>query len=293
MALNITTIQPASIKAKNVATEEYVDTEIDSLTKVEDISWQSQVQAAINNNSTYIDGGKIVTNTLYGDRLIGNTVSADKLTSSTGTSTTWTGGGLVSQNFNGNVAGSIGSPTQGFRLSSNASGTYADPNIYGAYIRGAYVNGATLEGVSMDIASIRVRSATNSANYGSVTSFLTSGYFHGSSYGSGYLSSRICSTSSRINVYGIMTVNTGSWSPNTTGYLQYSVSGGGWVTLDTARFAISGSSNASGGSQVSLTMFGLIDCSIVPAAGYITFQVIGTANSGTPSGKWNATLANQ
>lgn len=233
---------------------------------------------AINNGTTTINGGKITTNTL----------GANTLTPSTGASTTWAGGGLVSQNFNGNAAGSIGSPTQGFRLSSNAAGTSADPTIFGAYIKGA-----TLEGISMDIASIRVKSTTNSSNYGSVTSFLTSGYFYGSSYGSGYLSSRICSSSSKINVYGIMTVNTASWSPNTTGYLQYSISGGGWVTLDTARFAISGSSNAEGGSQVSLTMFGLIDCSIVPATGYITFQVIGTANQGTPIGKWNATLSNQ
>lgn len=80
-------------------------------------------------NVSTIDGGKIVTNTL----------SADKLTSSTGASTTWTGGGLVSQNFNGNVSGNIGNPSQGFRLSSNAAGTVADPNIYGAFIRASYL----------------------------------------------------------------------------------------------------------------------------------------------------------
>ena len=93
--------------------------------KTEFSSWSEGVSA----NSTTIDGGKIVTNTL----------SADKLTSSTGASTTWTGGGLVSQNFNGNVSGNIGSPSQGFRLSSNAAGTVADPNIYGAFIRASYL----------------------------------------------------------------------------------------------------------------------------------------------------------
>ena len=36
---------------------------IDAITKVEDISWQTEVQDAINNNATTIDGGKIVTNT--------------------------------------------------------------------------------------------------------------------------------------------------------------------------------------------------------------------------------------
>lgn len=59
---------------------------------------------------------------------------ADRLAPSTGTSTVWTNGGLVSNNFNGNPHGNIGSPTQGFRLSSDATGSTTDPNIYGATI---------------------------------------------------------------------------------------------------------------------------------------------------------------
>ena len=51
------------------------------------INWQSQVQAAINNNATTIDGGKIVTNTLYGNRLVANSVDATKISTYNLTST--------------------------------------------------------------------------------------------------------------------------------------------------------------------------------------------------------------
>lgn len=69
MGLNLSTLTPASLKSKNVATEEYVDSGINNLTKVEDIAWQSEVQAAIDNNATTIDGGKIVTNEAFVNNL--------------------------------------------------------------------------------------------------------------------------------------------------------------------------------------------------------------------------------
>lgn len=80
-------------------------------------------------NTTTINGGKITT----------GSIAANKFAPATGSSSTWTGGGLVSDNFNGNPVGSIGNPTQGFRLSSNAAGSAADPNIYGAVIRASYL----------------------------------------------------------------------------------------------------------------------------------------------------------
>ena len=101
---------------------------------------------AINNGATTINGGRITTNTL----------EANVLKPASGGSTVWSGGALVSQNFNGNPVGGIGSPTQGFRLSSNAAGSATDPNIYGAYIKGA-----TLEGSSIKLREITVLTDSN------------------------------------------------------------------------------------------------------------------------------------
>lgn len=60
---------------------ENITNKINNLTKVEDIKWQSEVQKAINNNATYIDAGKIVTNQAFVNNLnaIGGIV-ADSIT---------------------------------------------------------------------------------------------------------------------------------------------------------------------------------------------------------------------
>lgn len=107
---------------------------------------QEVVDAVNAGNTTTIDGGKITTGSITANQIKANSVSADRLTSTNGQSTVWIGGGLVSSNFNGNVNGNIGNPTQGFRLSSNAAGTSTDPNIYGAYIKGGVIQGSTFVG---------------------------------------------------------------------------------------------------------------------------------------------------
>lgn len=109
-------------------------------------STPQEVVTAINNaQTTTINGPRITTGSITAAQIQVDSISADRLSSSNGSSTTWTGGGLVSQNFNGNVSGDIGSPTSGFRLSSNAAGTSTDPNIYGAYIKGAIVDGSYMK----------------------------------------------------------------------------------------------------------------------------------------------------
>lgn len=78
---------------------------------------QDQVATAINNNVTTINGGKLTTNTA------------------------WIGGSIKSTDF---------APfTAGFQLKAEAAGTFADPTIYGAYIRGGYIYGATVEGATL------------------------------------------------------------------------------------------------------------------------------------------------
>jgi hypothetical protein len=86
-------------------------------------------------------------------------------------STVWKGGGLVSNNFNGVPYGNIGWPSQGFRLSSDAAGSYNDPNIYGAYMRGGTINGGniiggTIEGTILIVNDMYVRSEGSITHYG-------------------------------------------------------------------------------------------------------------------------------
>ena len=106
---------------------------------------QEVVDAVNSGQTTTINGGKITTGSITAAQIQANSVSADKLLAGTNSTTVWTGGGLVSSNFNGNPYGAIGTPTQGFRLSSGAAGTETDPNIYGAYIKGAIVDGSYMK----------------------------------------------------------------------------------------------------------------------------------------------------
>ena len=106
MAIDITTLSPAVLKAKNVATESYVNTSTANLAN-KDMS-----------NVTTIDGGKITT---------GKVQSADTNT--------------YFDLSNNQIKMNNGS----FILNSTAAGTINDPNIQGAYIKGAYIKGATVE----------------------------------------------------------------------------------------------------------------------------------------------------
>lgn len=101
---------------------------------------------AINAGTTTINGPKITTGSITASQISSASITADRLSPTTGTTTTWKGGGLVSNNFNGNADGAIGSPTAGFRLSSDAAGTSVDPTIYGAYIKGATIEASKFLG---------------------------------------------------------------------------------------------------------------------------------------------------
>lgn len=159
MALNINTIKQASPKANNVATEQYVDRSIANIDVSGDINANNNALAIAQGFGSYsdmaskysalgksiINGGYINAGLVSANSIAVNSISADRLMAGTNSSTVWSGGGLVSQNFNGNPYGNIGSPTQGFRLSSGAAGTETDPNIYGAYIKGAIIDGSYMK----------------------------------------------------------------------------------------------------------------------------------------------------
>ena len=171
------------------------------------------VANAINTNTTTIDGSKITTGSIKAYQIEAGSVSADRLTSTNGYSTVWAGGGLISANFNGNVVGNIGSPTAGFRLSSNAAGTSADPNIYGAYIKGATLEGANLIGTSLRTNDIKVIANGYPDNFGDIfikksyatTSSIISDTFIARNYSSGYSSLRVCSSTGDFKI--IVTAN--------------------------------------------------------------------------------------
>jgi hypothetical protein len=123
MAVNLPTITPASLKAKNIATEDYVDTNITNSGYV----LPDGVAEAINTNTTTIDGAKITTGTVNGNKVIANTMNANTLIANTA----WINGEIQSSDYDG---------TNGFKLKSNAAGSTADPTIYGAYIKGGAVD---------------------------------------------------------------------------------------------------------------------------------------------------------
>ena len=137
---------------------------------------QGVVSEVNNGQTTTINGGRITTGsvtanqiaakTITAGQIAANSVTADVLQAGVSGSTVWKGGGLVSNNFNGTPYGNIGSPSQGFRLSSDAAGSYNDPNIYGAYIRGGSIFGSTIEGTTLIVNDMYVRSEGSSSHYG-------------------------------------------------------------------------------------------------------------------------------
>lgn len=211
--------------------------------------------AIINNGTTTINGGKITTNSL----------AANTLMPATGGTTVWSGGALISQNFNGNAVGSIGSPTQGFRLSSNATGTFDDPNIFGAYIRGSIV----------DVSTMYSRAPNHPSNLGKVIRFQTNGSVIMPGVGTGFASNRVCSRSeSALKLEG--------WYVAATNYLvawlQYSIDGGiNWTTFKTKQAAMYGYQEA-----FYIYFSELFDLSLVTDSNTVTFRITGSA-AGTAS----------
>ncbi len=78
MALNIATITPAVLKAKEVATEAYVDTAVSNMT-ISDAIWQAKVQEAVNNDMTTINGSHIITGTIGADQIAANSIMANMI----------------------------------------------------------------------------------------------------------------------------------------------------------------------------------------------------------------------
>lgn len=212
---------------------------------------------AINTGTTTIDGGKITTNSIIAAQIATGSISADRFMAGTNSSTVWSGGGLVSENFNGNPYGNIGSPTQGFRLSSGAAGTETDPNIYGAYIKGSTV----------DIETLSVKATGYSGNSGRVVKYQKNGWIYMPGYGSGFLASRVCSQSeSAIKVEGWYRAATNYL----VAYLQYTTDGVNWVNL-----AVKDAQQYGYQEYFYIYFAELFNPNLVTATSQVTFRIIG------------------
>lgn len=197
---------------------------------------QGVVSQINNGQTTTINGGKITTGSITAAQIAASTITAneiatkgitaDKIGSTTGNSTVWYGGGLVSANFNGNAHGNIGSPTNGFRLSSNAAGTSTDPNIYGAYIKASIIENL-------------YAGAPGTSNYGNFnyTAYGSTVGVVGINYSTGYRKNRVISLSNSVVVVkGFLNISTGEVSNwDISGTLQRSLNSQAYTTIQTKR----------------------------------------------------------
>ena len=226
------------------------------------------VQDAINNNVTSIDGGKIVTNAAFVNNLnatggiVADTIRANKV--------------ITSPIING---GEVNSTT----LNSTT-------------INSAIINSPTINGLNLSISDIKVKSEGDPSKFGKITQSLTSGYIYGLSYGAGFIANRVCSNSSIIKVTGFLNIYIGtdgnygtSWSLSGRLYDSYG-------TLDSK--TISASAN---GTQLAISttiiFTAIIYGSRIPTTGTNTFgiQVTSASNAvyNVMSTNWVATIYNQ
>jgi len=218
------------------ASVDYVDGAVNSLGAM---AYEDLVESA-KLGTTVVEGGYIKSDLLTANNIVTGKMYADRLASTTGNTTVWEGGGLVSQNFNGNPHGSIGSPTQGFRLSSDAAGTSTDPNIYGAYIKGA-----VLDGTALSVGDVKVKAVGYPNNFGPLILTKKYGLVQGNSlsnpplysdtyksrsYSSGYQAFRMCPASITFSIFATAEIKGGN-DYYVTATIQKSVNGGAWTTV--------------------------------------------------------------
>lgn len=223
------------------------------------IDASQEVVTAINNGqTTTINGPKITTGSITAAQIQASSVSADRLMAGTNGSTVWTGGGLVSQNFNGNPYGNIGSPTSGFRLSSGAAGTVNDPNIYGAYIKGS----------TIDVEDMKVKAVGYPNNFGRVSFSAKNIPVVMPGYGTGFDQKRLCSKS-----VGIIKVDCWArgYDDRTIIALQYTTDYITWANIRVHSSLIAGMTNS---SHVVLCFSELIDNYLANDDGYIAFRLV-------------------
>lgn len=186
-----------------------------NITGTSDLVSTSNIQNAITNNVTTIDGGKIVTNQAFVNNL--NAV-----------------GGIKASKIDVNNG-------NGFILNSEATGTSSSPNIQGGYIKGAI-----LEGTALTVNDVKVKANGYPNNFGSLLLFyknieygkniasktVMSQNFIARSSGTGYNKDRMCATNVTFTISVEAQLSLVSGMDYVSGYLQYSTdNGSSWSTL--------------------------------------------------------------
>ena len=108
MALNVSTLTAASLKAKEVATEDYVDTAVSNMT-ISDATWQAKVQEAVNNDMTTINGSHIITGTIGANQIAANSITGNNIAANVAMSAPIINGGVINGGvINGvNITGAV------------------------------------------------------------------------------------------------------------------------------------------------------------------------------------------
>lgn len=101
MPLNLSTIRPAVLKAKEVATQEYVDNTTASALANSGFVLPAEVANAINTNTTTIDGSKITTGTIQAGAIAAGAITADKVSADVFSGQTIIGGNIYGTRIEG------------------------------------------------------------------------------------------------------------------------------------------------------------------------------------------------
>ena len=222
---------------------------------------QEVVNAVNAGNTTTIDGGKITTGSITSNELA-------------------VGAGIV----NGYIQSSdyvLG--TSGFRLKSNAAGTFEDPTIYGAYIRGGVINGSIITGQFIDINSTYILNPL----YPTVSSRFFLSYevsapsttiaLTGPLNGTGYQPNRVISPIQTVTCicYANISNIAGGTTFSGTVYLYKKINNGSATLLGSKSggyFAIGG-----GGTFIMLTYNDIFDTSTINTVEY--YYTVGLSNA--------------
>lgn len=163
--------------------------------------WQTQVQTALDEDTTIIDGSHIATGSI------------------------WLGGNIKTYNYNWNNGFPVGFGL--FSIGDTDSQEYY--NIVGGKLYGATINGANIKGAVFDIATAQMQSAVDGNTGSFIPTSLTFGggslqsdYFYAPGYGTGYNPNRIARDSTE---FLIKCVSGGSFA------LYYQINDSTWTAF--------------------------------------------------------------
>jgi hypothetical protein len=238
------------------------------------------VNTVLASTNTVIDGGRITTGYISANRIDAGTITSSKLS----TNIALIGGSAYSAGFP-YPSGTITGTPSGFRLSSAAAGTSADPTIYGAYIKGGVLDGATITGQLLDISNMKVANGGATTGAFSIAMSVANGniLLHGKNFGTGYLYTRCLLASQRIMITSHADYTLYDESNSMISKLQISINGGAWSTLVEKTQVIYGAFSTTSSS-------GTLPISYLYTTDAASFNTIEFRSVSTPAGNYILTV---